>query len=93
MNQLACPTDISSGVGSCAKMSLEKGYTGARSKVGRAVGVNPHGTLVLYIALGRIVCTQMKPQRPIFGLQSRELARCVANIRRSSLQWDTSGKL
>ena len=40
MNQLACPTDISSGVGSCAKMSLEKGYTGARSKVGRAKGVN-----------------------------------------------------
>ena len=93
MNQLACPTDISSGIGSCAKMSLEKGYTGARSKVGRAKGGNPHGPLVSYMAPGRIVCTQMKPQRPIFELQSRELARCVANIRRSSLQWDTAGKL
>ena len=46
MNQLACPTDISSGVGSCAKMGIEKGYTGARSKVGRAKGVNPHGTVI-----------------------------------------------
>ena len=42
MNQLACPTDISSGVGGCAKMCLEKGDAGARSKVGRAVGVNPN---------------------------------------------------
>ena len=39
MNQLACPTDISSGVGSCAKMCLEKGDAGARSKVGGAEGV------------------------------------------------------
>ena len=55
--------------------------------------LNPHGLRVPYRGQGRIVCTQMKPQRPIFGLQSRELARCVANIRRSSLQWDTAGKL
>ena len=40
MNQLACPTDISSGVGGCAKMCLEKGDAGARSKVGGAEGVN-----------------------------------------------------
>ena len=93
MNQLACPTDIPSGADGCAKMHLEKGGSGARSKMGRAEGVNPHGTLVVYRRLGRIVCTPRKPQRPIFELQSRELARCTANVRRSSLQWDTSGKL
>ena len=92
MNQLACPTDIPSGADGCAKMHLEKVGSGARSKMGRAEGVNPHGTLVVYRRLGRIVCTPRKPQRPIFELQSRELARCVANIRRSSLQWDTAGK-
>ena len=40
MNQLACPTDISSGVGECAKMHLKMGVAGARSKVGGAEGVN-----------------------------------------------------
>ena len=40
MNQLACPTDISSGVGDCAKMHLKMGVAGPRSKVGRPVGVN-----------------------------------------------------
>ena len=45
MNQLVCPTDISSGVGGCAKMCLEKGVEGlqgAAEKAGgwRGVGVN-----------------------------------------------------
>ena len=40
MNQLACPTDISSGVGDCAKMHLKMRDAGARSKMGRAKGVN-----------------------------------------------------
>ena len=39
MNQLACPTDIPSGADGCAKMHLEKGDSGARSKMGGAKGV------------------------------------------------------
>ena len=39
MNQLVCPTDISSCVGGCAKMCLEKGVAGARSNGSRAVRV------------------------------------------------------
>ena len=46
MNQLACPTDIPSGADGCAKMHLEKWDSGARSKMGRAKGVNPHGTVI-----------------------------------------------
>ena len=41
MNQLACSTDISSGIGRCAKMHLKMGnyLYGALSKMGRAKGV------------------------------------------------------
>ena len=64
MNQLVCPTDISSGVGGCAKMHLKMGVAGARSKVGRAKGVNPHGTLVPIWGLGVFPVIVRQPRKP-----------------------------
>ena len=39
MNQLACPTDFSSGIGGCAKMHLKIGNCGLLSKMDRTKGV------------------------------------------------------